>query len=118
MAGLYRGFKIKQGNTFNPYIIWKTNGVANNLANYEGRFKMVKNPGQAEPDLLLETTDVGGMSKVDAQGKMQLTGATPAVTAALTPGVYFYDWEIFDESDPDSDAIGLLTGNIEVEAQA
>jgi len=93
-----------QGSTFDVTLIWQdANNAANETSDYNGRMD-VRFAQTKEADLVIQLTQANGrVVRVapTSSGKFQLL-ISAADTAALTAGVYYYDFEIFsvDGRDP------------------
>ena len=107
-AGTYN-LIIDQGGDFELGLALTEDGSAVDLTGFSGRSQMRVKPSSAS------ITGTFVVSIVNAaEGTMSMTMSN-SVTAALTPGKYFWDLEIFTASD--AVVTKLLTGIVTVKAE-
>ena len=93
MSAATYNFNLDQGADFVLEMIMKEDGAVKDLSGYSARAQMRKTKDSTE------VTATFTCSVVDpAAGKIRMS-MTNATTGAITAGVYFYDLEIFTDSD-------------------
>jgi hypothetical protein len=116
-------FDCDQGSTFNTSVQYKqtdANGalIPVHLAGYSARMD-VRYALTKEADSVVSLTSVNGGATVNGTGSAGqvdlLISATD--TAALTPGTYFYDLEIFTGSGNGGFVDRLIQGKFTVSAE-
>lgn len=111
MAAATYDITIDQGSDFSRSFTYKIDGVAVNLTGYSARAVMRKKYSDTSPT----ATFVCGVTVPETQGKF--TMALPnSVTAALTPGKYVYDLELFTLGD--AEVIQMIRGMVVVRPEA
>ena len=123
MAFAEHDFECDQGSTFNQSVDYKQkdssgNDIAVNLAGYAARMD-VRFALTKEADSVLQLNAVNGRATIDGTGvtgRVNLT-ISAADTAALTPGEYFYDLEVFTGSGNAGFVDRLIQGKFTVSAE-
>jgi len=93
MSAATYNFNLDQGADFVLEMIMKEDGAVKDLSGYSARAQMRKTKDSTE------VTATFTCSVVDpSAGKIRMS-MTNATTGAITAGVYFYDLEIFTDSD-------------------
>ena len=93
MSAATYNFNLDQGADFALEMIMKEDGAVKDLSGYSARAQMRKTKDSTE------VTATFTCSVVDpTAGKIRMS-MTNATTGAITAGVYFYDLEIFTDSD-------------------
>ena len=93
MSAATYNFNLDQGADFVLEMIMKEDGAVKDLSGYSARAQMRKTKDSTE------ITATFTCSVVDpSAGKIRMS-MTNATTGAITAGVYFYDLEIFTDSD-------------------
>jgi hypothetical protein len=100
---------IEQGADFAIQLTMSEDGSAKNLTGYSARAQM----RQKKTDALEAATFTCTVTSA-LEGKVKMALANP-ITAALTPGIYFYDLELFTTSD--TNVTRLLEGQAIVVAE-
>lgn len=123
MAFAEHDFECDQGSTFNRSVTYTQkdasgNDVIVNLAGYAARmdirFALTK-----EADTVLQMNASNGRATIDGTGttgKVNLT-ISAADTAAITPGEYFYDLEVFTGAGNAGFVDRLIQGKFSVSAE-
>lgn len=90
-AGVYN-IIVEQGATFSQKVTVKTDGVVKDLTGYNAR-------AQIRPTKTSSTLTATFSCTVDpTEGEVVMT-LSPSQTAAIEPGRYYYDLEIFTSGD-------------------
>ena len=105
-------FRVYQGDTFNTAPAWKINNTYVNVTGYTAKMQVRQDVNSASVIVELSTAN-GRIVTGGSDGKFTMT-LTPAVTSALPPGNYVYDFEI---TSPDSVVTKLLAGGFAVIAE-
>jgi hypothetical protein len=100
---------IEQGSDFAIQLTLSEDGSAKNLTGYSARAQMrqKKTDASAAATFTCTVTDA-------AQGKVKMALAN-AITESLTPGIFFYDLELFTVDD--ANVTRLLEGQATVVAE-
>lgn len=84
---------VEQGSDFAIQLTLSEDGSAKNLSGYSARAQMRQKKTDASPAATFTCTIV---SAEEGKVKMALPNST---TTPLTPGIYFYDLELFTTGD-------------------
>lgn len=103
-----KNFEITRGVIFNPYLIYKVDGVVQNITGYTATMTL-KRSYDATATVASYTTANSKLSITGASGRVDID-LTATDTAALAAGKYVYNLDI----NSGSEKIGLLHGVIEV----
>ena len=100
---------IEQGSDFAIQLTLSEDGSAKNLTGYSARAQM----RQKKTDASAAATFTCTVTDAD-QGKVKMALAN-AITESLTPGIFFYDLELFTADD--ANVTRLLEGQATVVAE-
>lgn len=85
-------FDMPQGATFPAVLTWKIDGSPVDLTSYSARMDVRKRP---QSDVILALTEGSGITLGGSAGTITLD-VSAEDTAAITPGQYVYDLELYN----------------------
>lgn len=100
---------LDQGSNYAIDVLIKESGLVKNLTGYQARASMKTSKSATSTSATFTCTIVN--PSTSGKVKMELSSS---VTAALTPGQYFYDLEIFNTGD--AIVKRLIEGTVNVNA--
>jgi len=108
MSAASKNITIDQGSDWALELVIKDSGIVRDITGYSGRAQM--RPTKTSTTLTATFTCV--VTAVEGKVVMSLPAAT---SASITPGVYFYDLEIYTAAD--AAVSRLLKGKATVDAE-